>query len=172
MIISDSHAMNKTELLSLLNRNKVDYYIHCGDIYPSYDGLPLNNFYLVKGNNDFSKIPTELNVTLDNKKFFITHGHLNYVEYDINELVEHAKKYDAQVICYGHTHCPYLRTIDNILVINPGSAFFPRSSYRKPTFCILDTNTLKVDFYDVDTNQKCNPFIKTKHTSIFNRLFK
>lgn len=44
MILSDSHHISKTDLLTLLKNNHVDYYIHCGDIYKSYDKINLPNF--------------------------------------------------------------------------------------------------------------------------------
>ena len=60
MILSDSHHISKTDLLTLLKNNHVDYYIHCGDIYKSFDKITLPNFYLVKGNNDYNtKIPVQ-----------------------------------------------------------------------------------------------------------------
>lgn len=36
MILSDSHHISKTDLLTLLKNNHVDYYIHCGDIYKKF----------------------------------------------------------------------------------------------------------------------------------------
>lgn len=162
LILSDSHTMNKHDLLTLLGKHEVAYYFHCGDIYLTYEDLLLDNFYLVQGNNDFSKeIPSFLSVTIDNKHFFITHGHKYDVDISVDELIFEAKKHQANVICYGHTHRPYKAIIDNILVINPGSVIYPRGSYRNPTYCILDTSTLKVTFYDITTNLPCDPFIKT-----------
>ena len=65
MILSDSHYFSKTDLLMLLKSNHVDYYIHCGDIYKSYNKITLSNFYLVKGNNDYNiDIPTFATTTL------------------------------------------------------------------------------------------------------------
>lgn len=43
MILSDSHHISKTDLLTLLKNNRVDYYIHCGDIYKSFDKITLPN---------------------------------------------------------------------------------------------------------------------------------
>lgn len=173
MILSDSHSMSKSNLIDLLNNQAVDYYIHCGDIFMSYDTLGLSNFYLVQGNNDFGNVPKEITITLDNKKFFVTHGHLYYVDYDIEGIVAKGKEVHADIICYGHTHAPFLQTVDSILVINPGSVTYPRGAYRKPTYCILDTVTLDVTFYDASTHEVCHPFTscKEKH-SIFKNLFK
>lgn len=162
MILSDSHAMSKKDLMNLLQAQKVDAYIHCGDIYMTYTGLPLPNFHLVRGNNDFGDIPQELELTLDKKRFFVTHGHHYYVDYGVEELLEIAKEKDVDIVCFGHTHRPYLQQIDNITFINPGSCQFPRGNYRHPTYVIYDTTTDIVAFYDVSTNEPCDPFTETK----------
>lgn len=181
MILSDSHAMSKTGLMDLLHNNHVDYYIHCGDIYMSYDGMPLNNFYLVRGNNDYGNtIPNTRVITLDHLTFFITHGHLYDVGYNLEKLYRAGKEKKADIICFGHTHQPYLDEIDNTLIINPGSVSYPRGQYRNPTYCILDTKTKEVIFYDVKTLEPCDPFNiqrpkkskKNKKEPFFKKWFK
>lgn len=173
MMVSDSHAMDKATLLSLLKSQDADYYIHCGDIYMTYDTLPLSNFYIVRGNNDFGDIPFEITITLDSITFFVTHGHRYYVDYDIDQLLQRAKEAGASVVCYGHTHRPLVERRDSILCINPGSVFLPRGNYREPTYCILDTETMEVTYYNVKTNMPCNPFNKGEHKSFSLRsLFK
>lgn len=91
MILSDSHSVSKTDLLTLLKNNSVNYYIHCGDIYMTYDGINLNSFYLVRGNNDFGNIPDELFITIDDLKFYIVHGHRYDVDYNLDYLTHIAK---------------------------------------------------------------------------------
>lgn len=173
MILSDSHSMSKSNLLSLLKSQSVDYYIHCGDIFMPYDTLPLNNFYLVRGNNDFNNTPKEITITLDNKTFFVTHGHTYDVDYTTSNLLEKASEIKANVICYGHTHAPLLESEGGILVINPGSVTYPRGSYRTTTYAILDTQTMEVNFYDASTHTICNPFSANKERhSFFKKLFK
>ena len=157
MILSDSHMMERAELLDLLKENSVDYYIHCGDIFMDYDDLPLNNFYLVRGNNDYGKIPDVITPTFDNLKFFVTHGHRYSVGYNLNNLYQEGKKNGADVICYGHTHRPFLDQINDTIVINPGSVYFPRGQYHNPTYCIFDTTTKQTVFYDVLTKEQCFP---------------
>lgn len=155
LIISDTHAMNREDLLAVLHRHPVDYYIHCGDIFSPYRKLPLSNLYLVRGNNDFNKAKEKLTPFIDNHRFFITHGHLYNVYYNMHSLLQAAKEEKANIVCFGHTHVPFLQTIDNILVINPGSAYYPRGDYFEPTYCILDTSTLLVTYYHVADGRAC-----------------
>lgn len=173
MIVSDSHAMDKQTLLSLLKGHNADYYIHCGDIYMTYEGLSLPNFYIVRGNNDFNDSPFELTICIGELQFFITHGHRYYVDHNLDGLLARAKEQKANVVCFGHTHRPYIETIDNIVMVNPGSVSFPRGTYRDPTYCILDTTTLTTTFYNVKTTKPCNPFVQQeKKPFSFKHIFK
>ena len=173
MILSDSHSMNKTELLKLMKRHKVDYYIHCGDIYMTFDGLALDHFYNVRGNNDRPPIPKELTMVIDGLKFYIVHGHLFNVDFGIQELETYAKENHIDIVCFGHTHNPTYIVKDNIIYINPGSVTYPRGKYRGATYCLFDTQTKKVDFYDVKQNEICHPFYeKPKETFSIFHFFK
>lgn len=158
MILSDSHSMNKAELLKLMSRHQVDYYLHCGDIYMTYQGLELENFYNVRGNNDRPPIPQELTLDIDGLRFYIVHGHLFNVDFGISELETYAKNNHIDIVCFGHTHSPTYIIKDQITYINPGSVTYPRGKYRSPTYCLFDTASRQLDFYDVKTNTICDPF--------------
>jgi putative phosphoesterase len=88
-------------------------------------------------------------------------------------LLYHAKEAQADIVCFGHTHRPYVEEIDNILFINPGSLCYPRSKYPEPTYCILDTSTKEVAFYNAISGQVCDPFTTpTRPPFSFKKLFK
>lgn len=172
MILSDSHSIPKNNLLTLFKHHKADYYIHCGDIYMSYDTLNLNNFYLARGNNDFNKnIHEELFITIDGLSFFITHGHHYDVNYKLDYLFKIGKKKGADLICFGHTHKPFISTKNNITMINPGSICYPRGLNQMPTYCIYDTQNKKAVFYDASTFKPCNPFTDKKKEPFFKKRF-
>ncbi|WP_455683056.1 YfcE family phosphodiesterase [Thomasclavelia sp.] len=161
MILSDSHTISKNDLLALFKHNQADYYIHCGDIYMSYEKLNLNNFYLAKGNNDFNKnINDDLFITIDNLKFFITHGHRYNVNANLNYLYKTGEDKNADIICFGHTHRPYFKVHKKITMINPGSICYPRGQCCCATYCIFDTKNRKNIFYDANTFLPYNPFKK------------
>ena len=160
MILSDSHTMNKTTLETLLKNNHVDYYIHCGDIYKPYHPISQTKFYLAKGNNDFDcYIHDELLITIDDHRFFITHGHRYGVSYSLEHLINITKEKKADIVCFGHTHRPYFIKTDTLTIINPGSVYYSRGAYKKPTYCIYDTANESVTFYDATTLSPCNPFV-------------
>ena len=172
MILSDSHSMTKQTLLNFINQHPADYYIHCGDIYMPYSPLDIDNFYNVRGNNDFADIPKDLTLTIDGLNFFICHGHLFHIDESMYDLEQYALNHIIDVVCFGHSHNPTCYKKENTLFINPGSVTFPRGNYPHPTYCIFDTENHEVQFYDLKENQPCNPFEVKKKESFFKRFFK
>jgi putative phosphoesterase len=59
---------------------------------------------------------------------------------------------DAEVICVGHTHQPYVLEVADKLVLNPGSVGQPRDGDRRASYAVIDDNRveLKRVEYDVE----------------------
>lgn len=169
MILSDSHSMKKNDLLKLLNSQKADYYVHCGDIFMPYEPLNLSNFYIVKGNNDFNITDPDLTIELDGLRFYIVHGHQYQIDLGTALLENYAQENHIDIVCFGHTHQPTYITKNHTTYINPGSVTYPRGHYRYPTYCMFDTKTKKITYYNVKDHTICDPFVKTdkKKTSRF-----
>ena len=154
LIISDTHFMRKLQLLQFLSQfNDIDYTIHCGDIYIGYKKDDIPNFSICKGNNDFIDIPSIHHITIDNVNFVFTHGHINSYAYKPETLKELLDKYPSDVICFGHTHVPYIMQEDNLLIINPGSLALSRTYPKRNTYAIYDTTTKKASFHDAQTHE-------------------
>jgi putative phosphoesterase len=147
LIISDSHR-NKEIIREVIKTDKFDKVIHCGD-----SGLKLKELkgiYAVRGNCDFDqKIPEEIVTVIDNKKFFISHGHKYNVKYELDRLYQKAEEISADVVCFGHTHYPGYEIINDILFINPGSLTRGRG-FMKNTYAVLDTTDLSVKIYKIE----------------------
>ena len=81
-------------------------------------------FLFVRGNCDGYDETAPLRMTLDfdGVRVMMTHGHEERVKYGTLILLAEAKKAEADVVLYGHTHRPELAETDGILVVNPGSA--------------------------------------------------
>lgn len=171
IIMSDSHLKNETVLSIIHHYPDADYFIHCGDVGKDIHQSSIPNFYIVKGNNDYSDFPKELLLTIDNKRYFITHGDRYQVDLGIDALIKKAKEENANVVLYGHTHHPEAKKIDNILVINPGSVTFPcGGQIFVPCFCILEND--EVHYYHAKTFENIDHlFEPKKRTSLFKRLF-
>lgn len=155
LIISDSHYLRKNELEAFFSHfTDCQAIIHCGDIYVGFEQNDFPNLYICKGNNDFANLPRILNITIDNIRFTMTHGNINHYAYSPESLVELLDEYPADVICFGHTHVPYLHKENNYMIINPGSLSLGRMYPRKNTYALFDTQTKDVRFYDAKTNEE------------------
>lgn len=155
LIISDTHFLRKNELDKFIaSLPPVDGIIHCGDIYLGYKPGDIQHLYICKGNNDFADIPYICHFTIDGITFTTTHGHKNNYAYNPTTLKQLLNEYPADVICFGHTHIPYLYQDDDITIINPGSLSLGRSYPKKNTYVLFDTQTRQAHFYDIKTREE------------------
>lgn len=116
------------------------------DVENYFIGTELRNrnfvFLPVLGNCDYpfsyssSDVPVPTNYrtcTYNDVKIFITHGHLYSMPSDVG-----LKNEDFDIVINGHTHIPQCERVDNLTVLNPGSAARPRGfsakSYAKIVF--------------------------------------
>ena len=165
LIVSDIHG-NYNNLNKVINDNKgFDYLLILGDILSSFCGddiINLLNSYntkiiAVRGNCDnmnIEKLDFSLEnyfvvTPIDNKLFFLTHGHLYDRHSDMGV--------DYDVYLQGHTHVPMMIEENNKLYLNPGSITLPRGGsiksyilYESGVFYLksVDDNTVikKVEF--------------------------
>ncbi len=128
LIISDTHG-RLDSAIAAIEKEKCDYCIHLGDMVQDCEDLqsifPRQKFIFVKGNNDFwirnSDFPELRIFTLDGKRFFVCHGHKFNVKQGLHALIAAAKKENADIVLYGHTHRQYLEKHGSTTVLNPGS---------------------------------------------------
>ncbi|WP_054710465.1 YfcE family phosphodiesterase [Bacillus sp. JCM 19041] len=106
LIVSDSHGWKK-ELLEIIDqkRDSVDQIVHVGDSELDVDDQVLIGSQAVAGNCDlFAAFPTELHLEWNGIPVYITHGHHHGVKNDLGELISCAKRSEAKIAVYGHTH--------------------------------------------------------------------
>ena len=116
-----------------------------------------SNFYcewkIVKGNNDFGfSIPESAVMEFADHNFFLCHGHRHSLYGGFHSLVNAASKNNADIVLFGHTHVPSIKTADGVLLINPGSVGRPRSKIGA-TFAIIECVSGEppdVKFYNID----------------------
>jgi putative phosphoesterase len=91
-----------------------------------------------------ASLPQELRLTLDRVRFLLSHGSPAEIDETVTastpdrRLAELADLADVDVIACGHSHEPFVRTVDGATFVNPGSvgrpeAFDPRASYAMLT---------------------------------------
>lgn len=157
IIVSDSHG--DTSSLSLIRTRHLhegNLFIHCGDSELAADHPLLNEYVTVRGNCDFDKnlLKDRIEPITLGARLFMTHGHLYDVKYSLMRLYYRARELDANIVCYGHSHCIGAEMVDGILFINPGSVVLPRNTKEK-TYALLDINeaSFELTFYEVQSGK-------------------
>ena len=111
------------------------------------------NWAQVRGNNDYDNREADTAVfDLLNNRFFICHGHRYSIYGGYHALVSAARYNGANVVLFGHLHVPIKKTVDNILLINPGSVSLPRNN-KGASFAVIECaegKELNVEFYGID----------------------
>ncbi len=163
MIISDIHGSytNLKKIIDIYEEKKADKLIILGDIlyhgprnplpvgYDPKKVTELLNQYkdkiiAVRGNCDsevdqmvldFDMMCTYTRIYLDNRCFFLTHGH----HYD-KEHMPYLNKGD--VLLYGHYHIPMLEEKEGIYIVNPSSISLPKQGEK--SFIIYENNEITI----------------------------
>lgn len=168
--ISDIHGSvyYLNEAMERYEEEGADYIVILGDILYHGARNPLSREYNPKGvidilNNysdkiiavrgncdsevdemvlDFPIMSTYSNIIYNDKRIFLTHGHI-YNEDNMIKLKE-----DSAFI-YGHTHVLRADKKDNIYFLNPGSITLPKEN-NPHTYGVLENNDFKIK--DLDGN--------------------
>ncbi len=126
LVVSDTHGDYVTFRRLVMSKPKAEVVIFCGDGSDDLDNVknyfPDKMFIGVRGNNDWcSSLPQKEIRVIAGKTFYITHGHLEHVKYGLSELKSAARRQNADVILFGHTHVPYTEYDNGMWIMNPGS---------------------------------------------------
>ena len=100
-----------------------------------------------------SRLPLTRILSLDNTRYLLAHASPRdpldeYAPPDADFWARRLQNVDADVICVGHTHHPYVLEVGEKLVINPGSVGQPRDGDPRAACAIIEGNT--VDFKRVE----------------------
>ena len=151
MIVGDDHGYDvfKVAYDDAIKRFKnVDMLIHTGDSecfnYDYYKNICNCQVHMVRGNNDFSQIPKECIIDIEDTKIFVTHGHRYRVYSDIQTIVYAAQERKANIVVFGHTHHALYQKGTDIELINPGSLSGIRSFVKSYAMLIIDNGVSKV----------------------------
>ncbi len=136
-IISDSHGSVENIALFEKRLKGVDALWHLGDHAEDAEQLAarLNcGFVAVRGNCDpFSDAPLTYTVSWHGKRFLLLHGHT--VSGRLH-LLYAAKDANADAVLFGHSHVPSIETVEDVLLLNPGSLSRPRTS-KGPSIALM-----------------------------------
>ncbi len=156
LVFSDSHGNIKNMQNAMDNFKDINTIIHLGDFMDDIKKVDSDGYdiYYVSGNNDFTTYPNEKLITLQNYKFFITHGNKYGVYDSVLQLYYKGISEEADIILFGHTHKMFLERTDKCLMLNPGSISNPRD-IKQPTFAILEILDNKIDatFFKIEEDK-------------------
>ena len=98
-------------------------------------------------------MPVSKMVTLDNTRYLLVHASPRdpldeYAPPDLDFWTRRLQNVDADVICIGHTHQPYVLEVGDKLVINPGSVGQSRDGDPRASFAVIED--YKVDLKRVE----------------------
>ena len=124
MVFSDLHGDSDRYLEEAFHY--ADYVVFLGDglmKIRSFEYEYPEKFLFVRGNCDgYDETPLRRILDFDGVRVMLTHGHEERVKYGLMNLFGVAKKEEVNIVLFGHTHRPEITKIDNILLVNPGSA--------------------------------------------------
>ena len=140
-VISDTHGKVEKAIEIYNELTDVDFIIHLGDM--ERDARKISEttgktVISVRGNNEaFSSKPDFHILETDYGNIFITHGHIQNVKRDLQNLVFHTQESDCKAALFGHTHIPFFTKVDELYLLNPGSLTFPAYGHTK-SYAVLD----------------------------------
>ena len=147
LVFSDSHGDISNMLKVMDIHSDADVIVHLGDLVNditdvSYVAETKKNvrYEYVAGNGDYySRYDvTQKIIQIEQKKIFLTHGHLFKIRYvDFSLMYEKGKELNCDVFLFGHTHIPFMEERNGCLYLNPGSISLPRSSAGR-TYATVD----------------------------------
>jgi putative phosphoesterase len=96
-----------------------------------------------------ASLPVTRRFTLDSARFLLVHATPRdpldeYAVDDIDFWSRRLADVDAQVICVGHTHHPYVLEVGDKLVINPGSVGQPRDGDPRASYAVIENQRVEL----------------------------
>jgi diadenosine tetraphosphatase ApaH/serine/threonine PP2A family protein phosphatase len=94
-------------------------------------------------------LPICKRVTLDNTRFLMVHATPRdpldeFAIADVDFWSRRLHDVDAQVICVGHTHHPYVLEVGDKLIVNPGSVGQPRDGDPRASYAVIENQRVEL----------------------------
>ncbi|MCS7160448.1 MAG: metallophosphoesterase family protein [Gemmatales bacterium] len=94
-------------------------------------------------------LPTMHWATLDHRRFLLLHASPTdpldeYLYADAEAWSRRLERVEADIICVGHTHVPFVLPVGNKLVINPGSVGQPRDGDPRLSYAVWQDGRVEI----------------------------
>lgn len=141
-IISDTHGNTNAIDQAVKAAGEIDLWLHAGDLIHDAEYLRMAydaNVVNVAGNCDWGSrgAEDEEEVTVEGEKIFLTHGHLYGVKGNVAGFAQEVKDRGASIGVFGHSHVAFIKKINGVLLINPGSLSYPRDG-KGQSFMVME----------------------------------
>ena len=146
LVFSDSHGNSRNMEIALSKNRSCEVVFFLGDGLSDISGIipkyPTISFICVRGNCDSTyalslvNVPDTDSVTLLGKRIVLTHGHLFGAKSGEGGLISLAKKTEADILLFGHTHEEQEKYVSGdrpFYLFNPGSI-----SGCSPTYGVIN----------------------------------
>jgi putative phosphoesterase len=102
-----------------------------------------------EGRRFLSRLPVSRVVTLNDTRFLLVHASPrdpldDFNVPDVDYWKRRLQGVDADVICVGHTHHPYVLEVGQQLVINCGSVGQPRDGDPRACFAVIENHHVQI----------------------------
>lgn len=150
-VISDTHIPERADKIpkSVFDAFKdVEMILHAGDIVSMNVLQELENLaptLCVQGNMDRMyglKLPKQEVIEVNGIKIGLNHGEV-YPRGDTQQLKYIGMEMGVEVLITGHTHTSFIKELDEMLLLNPGSPTAPRMS--DPSIMLVDVQENSLD---------------------------
>jgi len=100
-----------------------------------------------------ARLPITQAVTLEDTRFLLVHATPRdpldeYARPDPEFWARRLENVEADVVCVGHTHQPYVLEVGDKLVINPGSVGQPRDGDPRGAYAVIDDSHVELKRID------------------------
>jgi putative phosphoesterase len=94
-------------------------------------------------------LPVSRTITLEDTRFLLVHATPRdpldeYALADADFWARRLQGVDANVVCVGHTHHPYVLEVGDKLVINPGSVGQPRDGDPRASYALIEDQKVEL----------------------------
>ena len=111
-----------------------------------------------------ARLPVSRMLTVDETRFLLVHATPRdpldeYAPPDADIWARRLEHVEADVVCVGHTHHPYVLEVGNKLVINPGSVGQPRDGDPRASFAVITDGKVELRRIDYPIENAVRPIL-------------
>lgn len=149
-VISDTHIPERAHKIPDIVFDlfkDVELILHAGDLVSVDVEKQLANLAptrCVQGNMDYYfglELPKKDVIDIDGIRVGLNHGEV-YPRGDTQQLKYIAQEMEVDVLITGHTHWAFIKKLDDVILLNPGSPTVPRMSDPSVMLLIVEKNTI------------------------------